>query len=634
MNKKIFKLAPLSVAIVLAGCSVAPKPLSTAELNDLMRNDRATMFADKPTQVINLTLDEAIDMAMTNNFELRQKMMEEAIANQQLDLAHYDMLPELVAAAGYTSRSNQNSSRSVLADGSPSSQASTSQDKDITTANLTTTWNVLDFGVSYYQAQQTADQTLIAEQRRRKIVHNLTQQVRTMYWNAAGAQHLQAQVAPLLKDAQDALIKAEKVGREQLMNPLDALRYRKDLLEIIRQLEGLRDDLAMAKPELAALLGLPPGTEVELAMPEQFELLAPKMDYSLEQMEDMALSSRPELIEANYQRRITALDTRKALVRMLPGLEVNLGHYYDSNSFLVNDSWTQGGLRVSWNLFNLLRWDDDVELAEAREELADTQRLALNMAVLSQVHVAYLEYQSLHREFERASELSDIGGEIYTRMQKRRSSSVQSRMEEIKTATSALTEELRMFRAYAGLQEAYGRIQSTLGQDGVMENAGGFVEISGQQIADKSALVAVPATQAAAADTGSSQSYANPQDPSTLGSESRRTALFGVLATWSNAWQNKDLTTYMAQYSANYPNDGSQSRSEWISDRSLKFGRPGKIALSLGNLSFQHADSDNSTVEFDQHYRSNNYRDKVRKTLHLKRFDGEWKIVSESARKL
>ncbi|MGB0465949.1 MAG: TolC family protein [Pontibacterium sp.] len=630
MNKQVFKLAPLSLAIVLAGCSVVPKPLTDSEIDTRMRSDRQIMFAEKPANVTGLTLNNAIDMAMQNNFELRQKMMEEAIASQQLDLAHYDMLPELVAAAGYTARSNQNSSRSVAADGSASSQSSTSQDRNITTSSLSTAWNVLDFGVSYYQAQQTADQTLIAEQRRRKIVHNLVQQVRTMYWNAVGAQHLQGQVTPLLENARLALANAEQVGAEKLINPLETLRYRKDLLEIIRQLEGLRDELARARPELAILLGLSPGAEITLAIPEQFELLKPELNYSLEEMEDIALGSRPELIEANYQRRITALDTRKALARLLPGLELSFGQYYDSNSFLENSSWTQGGIRVSWNLFNLLRGRSDVELAEAREELADSQRMALNMAVMSQVHVSWLEYQSLSREFERASELAEIGGQIHARIKDRQTSSVQSRMEEIKSATSALTEELRMFRSYAGLQEAYGRMQATLGMDEINQETGGFGSL--KTVAQMNSNDRIPVMDdTEESTTAEIRSQAATDKPvATSTSESA----FDAVTRWASAWESKDIALYLAQYSDDFPGGGARARQLWQTERTQRLSQPGFISLSLGNMTVSESGSEMTTIEFDQRYKSNLYADRIHKTLRLQLQQGVWKIIAEKTRDL
>ncbi|KPX91409.1 Outer membrane efflux protein [Pseudomonas meliae] len=42
-------------------------------------------------------------------------------------------------------------------------------------------------------------------------------------------------------------------------------------------------------------------------------------------LETEALASRPELREQDYQTRISSAETRKAMLRMLPGLEFSAG---------------------------------------------------------------------------------------------------------------------------------------------------------------------------------------------------------------------------------------------------------------------------------------------------------------------
>ena len=641
----MFKLAPLAVAVVLAGCSVAPKPFTVEELDAQMRSDRLNMFAPLPSAVRGLTLEQATEMALENNYELRLKMLEQAIANDQLELTRYDMLPELVAAAGYDYRTPQDFSRSINESGVVSSEATSSSEKDSITGNLTLAWNVLDFGVSYYQAQQTADQTLIAEQRRRKIVHNLVQEVRAKYWNAVGAQYLQAKVAPLLADAQDALEKSQQVEAERLLNPLDTLRYRKELIELVRQLEGLNNELGQARPELAIMLGLSPSTELELAIPKDFELLKPELKYTLEEMEDIALSHRPELIEASYQTRISALETRKAMVRLLPGLEVSLGHHYDSNTYLVDNDWTQGGVRISWNLFNLLRGRDDIDFAEAQEELVEAQRMALNMAVLSQVHVSWLEYRNLAREYERSSELATIGGEIHSRMLARQSTSAQSRLDSIKTASSALAEELRMFRAYAGLQEAYGRVHTTMGIKA--EDEVGFADNGDEPMAEPELVVAplnlelelgdgelmpepelpvVEETPVNLLMTGLDEPELTPVQFPAVDQASLVESVMIAVNNWASAWRNQDVETYIDSYASDYQEN---SRSRWEAARRERLESPATISLDISNTDVISVDESAAVVEFDQDYLSDLYTDQVRKTLGFVNEDGQWKISSE-----
>ncbi|MCP6726021.1 TolC family protein, partial [Klebsiella pneumoniae] len=86
-------------------------------------------------------------------------------------------------------------------------------------------------------------------------------------------------------------------------------------------------------------------------------------------------------------------ETRKAMAKLLPGLEFSVGQHYDSNKFLVNNSWSDAGLRISWNLLNLFSAGPITRAADAQKQVTESQRLALNMAVLTQVHVAYLDFQ-------------------------------------------------------------------------------------------------------------------------------------------------------------------------------------------------------------------------------------------------
>jgi len=101
--------------------------------------------------------------ALKYNLDFRVGVMEEALAQRQLDLSRFDLLPELVLESGYAGRDKFNgaSSRSLIT-GQQSVETSTSSDRDIISARLGLTWNVLDFGLSYVRAQQQADRVMIA----------------------------------------------------------------------------------------------------------------------------------------------------------------------------------------------------------------------------------------------------------------------------------------------------------------------------------------------------------------------------------------------------------------------------------------------------------------------------------------
>lgn len=453
-----------AVALTFSGCAISVNPLTVEEQTAQFTADRAAMFEQQEAINGPVSLEEAMARAVKYNLDHRLKMMEQALSERQLKLSSYEMLPKLTLAAGYAGRDTELASSSEdIVTRTQSLVPSTSQDKNRRVADLGFTWNILDFGVSYYQGQQNADRTLIMEERRRKVVHSLMQQVRQAYWLAVGAQQMEARIEPLLQQVEKALADVNTIDREKLRAPLETLNYRRQLLDTLRQLESIRDELAQAKPRLAALMNHEPGKPLELQIPANSDI--PALQGQLADMEQTALLHRPELIEARYSERISVLETRKAMARLLPGLEFSLGAHYDSNSFLVDRQWNDAGLRISWNLMNVLSGPTMMEAAQAQVDVTKTQRLALNMAVLSQVHIAYRDYLGRKRQYELAKELEQVDTDILQHTRNAARNDAQGRLAEIRASVGALYSELRRFQSFGALHNAYGAMQTTLGHD-------------------------------------------------------------------------------------------------------------------------------------------------------------------------
>ena len=465
-------LIAVSVAALwLSGCAIKPTPFTDAERVQNAHAERTAMFADQPPLTGPVTLEEAMARAIRYNLDHRLKMMEEALAQKQLDVANFDMLPRLTAAAGYTNRNHPLASESIsLQTHQVSLEPSYSTDQNDRTADLTFSWNVLDFGVSYFEAKEQADRVLVVEQRRRKVVQLMMQQVREAYWEAVGAQRLESRIGPLLAQAKQALDESRQSQREGLRSPLETLGYQHALLDIMRQLDAVRDQLDEAKPRLASLMNIAPGTDITLAPPEGFTV--PTFDMPMDRMEETALERRPELVEASYNERISVNETHKAIAKLLPGIEFQLGSHYDSNSFLAYHAWRAAGINVSWNLLNLLNAKNIRGVANAQHEVARAQQLALSMAVLTQVHVARTEFGAKQRQFDLYKQINDVDGQILQHTHNAMVASAQGKLEEIRAATSAMMSELRLYQSYGELESAYGQLLATLGLDPLPAEAG------------------------------------------------------------------------------------------------------------------------------------------------------------------
>lgn len=455
----------LSLVVGLAACA-SPNPLSESAIHERIEADRSALFTDQDPVSKPISLAEGTARALKYNLDHRLKVMETALAQGEADIVGWDMLPRVAANAGYTARSNEaGASSKSLISGSQSLESSTSTEKAYETANLSVAWNVLDFGVTYLRSKQQADRKLIALERKRKVVHNIVQDVRYAWWRALSAQRLLPKLEVLQKQTQSALADSRAAAGRQLASPTQALDYQMTLLETLRQVGQLRRDLELAKAELGTLMNLSPGAAYSLAEPASNGFAVPEVTGSVAELQQAALVNRPELREEDYNQRISATETNKALIRLLPGLEMTSDMQYSGNSYLYHQSWIEGGLKLTWNLMNLTSAYPNYKLNEAREDLVKAKRQALSMAVLTQVNVSLMRYRMAADDFKLAQEMQQVAGRLQTQAETARLANAESGLESIRRMSKAVFVELQRDVAFAELQSAVGRVYSSVGVD-------------------------------------------------------------------------------------------------------------------------------------------------------------------------
>jgi len=465
--KPLFKLSAIVLALSLAGCStIMPSPISINEIKT--RSQQDIMVAQKDIEPINgpLTVEEAIARALKYNLDNRTRMMEEALARNQHDVSKFDLLPQITAAAGYTRRNEFSVTRSEnYLTGEPAiSTPYISSDREKQVDSLGLTWNFLDFGVSYFTAKQNADRLLIASERRRKSIHNLVQDVRTVFWRAAAAQKLQAEVKNTIGLAEEALNDARAAENERLRSPLDSLRYQKQVLDNMRLLEAIEQELSTALIELASLINAPAGTTIQVLDPDE-NINTAILEVPVEQLEETAILQNADLREEFYKTRIAAADTRKAILKLFPNLSLSYATKHDNDSYLINKSWNEAGATLSYNLMGLLSAPAQMRLADAGVAVADHKRMATQMAVLTQVNLARIQYANNIRQFQRADELWQVDSRITTHIENRESVGAQSKLERIASQTTSILSMLRRYQALSNVNAAASKLQATLGME-------------------------------------------------------------------------------------------------------------------------------------------------------------------------
>jgi outer membrane protein TolC len=337
-----------------------------------------------------------------------------------------------------------------------------SSEREAAHYDLGVSWSVLDFTVGYYQARQNADRILIAAEHRRKAMHALSREVAIAFWRMASAQQLLTQVRTAIQRAETALADAALAQQEGLRSPVENLRYQRQLLENIRLLSTIEKEFSTARSTLGTLINAPVGSAFTVVEPGEAPSVA-ILDVPVEQMEELALWQNADLKEQLYQIRIARAEVRKSFARALPGLSLNYGVKHNTDDFLINNSWQEAGLLLSQNLTALLALPANKRVADGGVALAEQRRLAFQMAVLAQVHIARLELASAHRQLQLADRIWTIDEGIKQHTDHRATAQTEGQLAQVAADTASIVGLLRRYQALAEFNAAASSLQATLG---------------------------------------------------------------------------------------------------------------------------------------------------------------------------
>ncbi len=450
-------------ALVAAGCAVQPEPITSEAVTARAVADRQLLRMTSQPVDGPISLYEAMARALAFNLDLKLEQYKTSLAEQQLRMSRHDQLPEFVAGHVADGRSNDQggSSRSLIT-GSESLEASTSTDRYTKSDDLGLSWDILDFGVSYFRAHQASDRVLLAHEQQKNVINRILTDVQKTYWRAVSYDRLIADLEALMAEVSEKLAESRQIESRGLEAPLSALMYQRELLYNKRELYALYEDMARAKIELAALMNIPVHEDYEL-VPSHKETEPGGLPFTPDQMEMLALENRSELREVTYHQRINANEVKAALVGILPGIRLDYGRNYDSNSLIFNSDWTDYSARISWNLLALYRYPDTRAVAAAQSETLDAQRLSLSAAVLTQVHVGVARYHHIKNEYLIAQDLSQTQRKIRQQVELGVKANATSEQTLINEQMNALLTEVRYDIAYAELEGAFADLHAAMG---------------------------------------------------------------------------------------------------------------------------------------------------------------------------
>ena len=411
-----------------------PAPVAYTDWDRAIRvdADMQTMYAATPQRI-----EKPIDMYMAMALALKYNYTRRVASYQQslieVGKSPANRLPEIFSSAGYVNPSNRSAMDS----------------------ELKLAWNILDVGTVYYQTQDAHFQNNIAYEQSRKVIHNLLQETRVLYWKSLTAQRLLPVIDNMIEymtlDVDELNSKARELSAEGRSLSMPDLVKKRKYMEAVKQLSTLKRDLETAEVRLASLMGFHPSTEFKLAGKEYGNFELPEIKNSLSEMEWLALTNRPEL---RARDMVANIEEVKASFNVLqdPGLA-----NYKNNPQYYNRQWSQKAQKYGLSVFEDLRNPSEAQLETLR-------RQRMTNLILSQVYVAWARYMSAIEDYQVNQELADISEDIAEDTTVTDGSRAEKSQLE---AARAIEDEVKAMLAYVDLQDALGNLYATLGMDAV-----------------------------------------------------------------------------------------------------------------------------------------------------------------------
>jgi len=418
LKKTAFKSALMTCcaisAAALSGCAttaVKYDAKNTGNFTDSsLRSQAVPMDVSAP---LNIEQVRARTLAHNSEYALAQTKLVETV--RKAGIRGKDLLPQAYASANGTWRNNASASVGVKvndASGTMPQDFFTAQDRAIAISNFTTSWDLLEIGLSGFKANRRAINAYVEGEQNQFLCNKLMVDIENAYWRAVAFEQAEKKSDWLKGRVAYALSLSQQRAEENPETKLSELMFQRELMNINRWYQSLYRSLVSAKPELARLMNLPAGAVFELQstrLPSGLGELGKQDALSLI---SSAYKNRPEIRQALYRADLTELKNEEDLWRHLPAMRLFLGGSSDSNSFVLNQSFASAGVSLSWDILRMGQIGETKRAGKRAAAENNRQTEILAGAIMAQVMIAREQMHKLDYDLTLAWKTLSIQGEI------------------------------------------------------------------------------------------------------------------------------------------------------------------------------------------------------------------------------
>jgi outer membrane protein len=338
-----------------------------------------------------LELSMAIQIGLENNFNLKISEGQKEIASNNNSLGNAGFLPtlDISAAQRYTI---ENTSQQFISGDQQNRDGAKSNNFS---AGAVLNWTIFDGTTMFYTKDRLEELEKQGIAINESMIQNIVAQIGKEFYTVALEQirlELLFQNISLSEDRMEIAKNKYEFGKASKMEYLQA---QVDLNNDISNHMIQQERLAASKTALNELLG----RDVTLDFYADFD---PDLNTSLqyEALKAAMETSNPELLAATYQLNASELAEKELFGQRMPEIGLNMGYNFAKSEaeagFLLSrqSSGLTYGLSASWNLFNGLNLNRQIQNARIVAENTALNYEAIKLSLERELYSTFIRYQN------------------------------------------------------------------------------------------------------------------------------------------------------------------------------------------------------------------------------------------------
>jgi len=308
-------------------------------------------FASAFSAQSQLTLEDAVDTALKNNFDIRIMRNVSGIAQANNTAGNAGMLP-MVAFNGSVAAA-QNSQLQELSNGTVSN---TSPSTLAANAGVELSWTLYDGGKMFVTRQKLRETSQLGEFKFQETVQQTLYEVIAAYYDLIRLKQLVRSVEQTIRYNQERVTIAQAGFNAGTLSKLDLLQTKIDLNEVLELSISQKFAIKEGQRTLNALLARETETPIEVrdSIPNGFQ---PNKEALVSKLN----SSNASLLSFQKQLEINRLALKETKTNFLPQFDLNAGYY------LSQSTNTASSVRLNRNLGPEVRGNLSIPIYKAGE---------------------------------------------------------------------------------------------------------------------------------------------------------------------------------------------------------------------------------------------------------------------------